>query len=91
MLTRPFTILNLPGVYFRDPVTNIEVQFVQNADYAPFAMRKSAWRHVGGIDESLSEPGECGIWGDWELCTRMWLAGYQVRDVAAAGRTSEGV
>ncbi len=28
------------GHYFRDPVTQIEVQFVLNADYAPLAMRK---------------------------------------------------
>ena len=32
------------GAYFTDPVTKIAVQFVLNADYAPFAMRKSAWR-----------------------------------------------
>ena len=40
--------------------------------------RKSALKYIGGIDETLSEPGECGIWGDWELSTRMWLAGFQV-------------
>jgi hypothetical protein len=24
----------------------------------------------------------CGIWSDWELCTRMWMAGYQVGEPA---------
>lgn len=43
------------------------------------SLRRSAWQHVGGIDETMSEPGECGIMSDFELCTRMWLAGYQVR------------
>ena len=40
--------------------------------------RKSAFQYIGGLDETLSEPGECGIFGDWELSTRMWLAGFQV-------------
>jgi len=66
------------GLYFRDPATRIETQFVMNADYAPLALRKSSLRHIGGIDETMSEAGECGIFSDWELCTRLWLAGYQV-------------
>lgn len=36
------------GMYFRDPATQLEVQFVLNADYAPLAMRKwVAWGRLG--------------------------------------------
>lgn len=36
------------GMYFRDPATQLEVQFVLNADYAPLAMRKwVAWGCLG--------------------------------------------
>ncbi|GAX77943.1 hypothetical protein CEUSTIGMA_g5385.t1 [Chlamydomonas eustigma] len=66
------------GLHFRDPMTGIPTQYVLNADYAPLAFRKSAWKHIGGIDETMSEAGECGIFGDWEFTTRMWMAGYQV-------------
>ena len=66
------------GAHFIDPRTKIPSLFTQNADYSPFAMRKAAWSSVGHIDETSSEAGECGIWSDWELCTRMWAAGWQV-------------
>ena len=54
------------------------MQFVFAVDYAPVAVRKAAFQHVGGVDEGTSEPGECGIIGDWELSTRMWASGWQV-------------
>jgi hypothetical protein len=54
------------------------MQFVELADFGPYGVRRSAFHEVGGLDEGLSEPGQCGIWSDWELCVRTWLAGYQV-------------
>jgi hypothetical protein len=54
------------GVHFRDPTTRIPTQYILNADYAPLAFRKSAWKHVGGIDETMSEAGEWVIFG-WIL------------------------
>jgi hypothetical protein len=61
-----------------DPALGLKVQFASVADYAPFSMRKTAFVDVGGIDEGLSEPGECGIFSDNDLCMRLWTAGYQV-------------
>lgn len=34
-------------------------------DMAPMAVRRSAMLAIGGMDESMSEPGECGIIADW--------------------------
>jgi len=69
---------NNARMWFRDPVTKVAMQFVFLADYAPVALRRTAFKAVGGIDEGLMEPGECAIQTDWELCKRLWLAGYQV-------------
>jgi hypothetical protein len=63
---------------FYDPILNIKMQFTSVADYAPFSVRKSALIDVGGIDEGLSEPGECGIFSDADLCMRLWASGYYV-------------
>lgn len=53
--------------------------YPQVVDFAPLAVRRSAFEAVGGLDEGLSEQGQCGIYGDWEMCTRMWADGWQVR------------
>jgi len=66
------------GQHFIDPVAKVKVHYAANVDFAPMAIRKSAFKHVGGLDESLSEQGECGIWSDWEISSRMWAAGWQV-------------
>jgi hypothetical protein len=63
---------------FYDPILNLRVQFTSVADYAPFSVRKSALIDVGGVDEGLSEPGECGIYSDADLCMRLWASGYYV-------------
>ncbi len=48
------------------------------SDYAPFSFRKAAYLDIGGIDEGMGEPGQCGILSDWEISSRMWLAGWQL-------------
>ena len=47
-------------------------------DMAPLALRRTALLQVGGFDETLSEPGMCGIISDWDLSQRMWVAGWAV-------------
>lgn len=37
---------------------------------------------AGGMDEGLADPGECGIFTDFELSLRFWMTGWQ-----AGGRT----
>ena len=51
---------------------------VQRVDMAPLALRRTALLQVGGFDETLSEPGMCGIVSDWDLSQRMWVAGWAV-------------
>ncbi|KAG2439193.1 hypothetical protein HXX76_004556 [Chlamydomonas incerta] len=63
---------------WRDPKTGNNMMFAMQVDLAPIAFRRSALRLVGGFDEGLSDPGECGIWSDWELTIRMWVAGWHV-------------
>uniref|UniRef100_A0A7R9VV70 Glycosyl transferase CAP10 domain-containing protein n=1 Tax=Chlamydomonas euryale TaxID=1486919 RepID=A0A7R9VV70_9CHLO len=63
---------------FYDAALGLDVAFVSKVDMAPMAVRKAAWADVGGFDESLSEPHECGILSDWDMSTRMWLSDWQV-------------
>ena len=51
----------------------------QHVDFAPMAIRASIYHELGGLDEGISRPGDCGIWGDWELTNRAWMDGWQVR------------
>lgn len=51
----------------------------------PVLRPPTASRDFGGIDEGLSEPGECGIQSDYELSYRAWVAGWQVRRAMAQG------
>lgn len=48
------------------------------SDYAPYSFRRAAYLDIGGIDESAGEPGQCGILSDWEISSRVWLAGWQL-------------
>ncbi len=48
------------------------------SDYAPYSFRKAAYLDIGGIDESAGEPGQCGILSDWEISSRVWLAGWHL-------------
>ena len=62
-------------VMFRD--RGLPFQFVSVADYSPYAVRAEALRDIGGLDEGLAEEGECGIFTDYELSMRLWLARWQ--------------
>ena len=46
----------------QDPKLKLPFQFVGRVDFSPMVIRRSALRYVGGLDEGLSYPGECGIW-----------------------------
>ena len=48
-------------VYFRDPAIGLDMQFTMLVDFAPMALLRAAFKHVGGLDEGMSEPGMCGI------------------------------
>ncbi|KAG1674950.1 hypothetical protein FOA52_014744 [Chlamydomonas sp. UWO 241] len=65
-------------MFFKDPLTGIPFNFVQLVDFGPLAFRRSAYRGVGGLDEGMSEAGMCGIYSDFEICVRLWAAGWQV-------------
>ena len=71
----------------------VPFQFVTVADFSPFAVRAAALAAVGGLDEGLASPGDCGIFTDYELSLRMWAAGWQVGHMALRGgmRAGEGV
>ena len=56
----------------------VPFQFVAVADYGPYAVRASAFAAVGGLDEAMGQPGDCGIVTDYELSLRFWTAGWQV-------------
>ncbi|KAG2499536.1 hypothetical protein HYH03_002482 [Edaphochlamys debaryana] len=44
----------------------------------PLAVRRSAWRQLGGVDAGLGGGAACGACGELDLSTRLWLAGWQV-------------
>jgi len=75
---------------FMDPLTKVKFLFAMYTEYAPFAARRSSFLSVGGVDETQSEPGACGIWSDFELSMRMWAAGYQVGWMRLDGRQHDG-
>ncbi|KNC46929.1 tRNA (5-methylaminomethyl-2-thiouridylate)-methyltransferase [Thecamonas trahens ATCC 50062] len=56
----------------------IHFQFMLWVDYAPFAISKTAFERLGGVDETYSPPGESGIFSDVDLCYRAWQSGWRV-------------
>jgi hypothetical protein len=60
----------------------VPFQFVTVADFSPYAVRASALAAVGGLDEGLAQPGDCGIFTDYELSMRFWASGWQVAQMA---------
>jgi GT2 family glycosyltransferase len=62
----------------RDPHTNVPFCFIESVGVGPLFVRRAVFEELGGFDAALSAPGESGIWLDYELCVRAWLAGYQV-------------
>ncbi|PNH10342.1 hypothetical protein TSOC_002927 [Tetrabaena socialis] len=56
---------------FKDAGTGAFFTFPLFVDYAPMALRRSALRNVGGVDEGMGDVGMCGICSDWEGCTNL--------------------
>jgi hypothetical protein len=52
--------------------------YIAEAYVGPFFIRKSFYEGVGGFDHAYSEPGECGILFEADLCYRAWVAGWRV-------------
>lgn len=75
-----------PGNFRKDPVTGNFVNYDGLVDIGPMIHPTSAWLALGGIDESYGPRGQAGIFGDWQLSLRTWLAGYRV-STAPHGRT----
>ncbi|PNW87219.1 hypothetical protein CHLRE_02g113751v5 [Chlamydomonas reinhardtii] len=73
-----------------DPRTGVSWTFAQHVDFAPLAVRASIYHEVGGLDENTARPGDCGIWGDWELTSRAWMDGWQVGFMYVDGRGGDG-
>ncbi|KXZ49570.1 hypothetical protein GPECTOR_20g425 [Gonium pectorale] len=67
----------------------LRMQFVSLVDYAPLAVRASAFAAVGGIDGGMSESGQCGVHSDYDLALRLWLAGWQVAYIGAPGLSKD--
>ena len=67
-----------PAPWRPDPRTGVSWTFVHFTDFAPMAVPASVFWELGGLEEGWSQRGECGITGDWELCARAWLSGWQV-------------
>ncbi|KXZ54412.1 hypothetical protein GPECTOR_5g67 [Gonium pectorale] len=63
--------------------------FAMLVDFAPMAVRARLWREVGGLEEGWTRRGDCGIAGDWELCARAWVAGWQVGYMHIDGRVDD--
>lgn len=67
------------AIAYRDPLTgSLPFEFVSVVDFSPMAIRRAALVDVGGMDEGLAAPGECGIFTDFELSLRLWASGWQV-------------
>jgi GT2 family glycosyltransferase len=62
----------------RDARMNVPFCFIESVGVGPLFVRRAVFEELGGFDVALSAPGESGIWLDYELCIRAWLAGYQV-------------
>lgn len=67
---------NLP---FFEPNLGIQMHFASVVDSSPSVYRKKSYFEVGLQDEALmGGKGESGIYTDWEMAMRHWLAGYSV-------------
>ncbi|KAG2453022.1 hypothetical protein HYH02_002357 [Chlamydomonas schloesseri] len=79
-----------PDFWLPDPKTGVRWTYAQNVDFAPLVVRATAYEELGGLDEGFSRAGDCGIWGDWELCNRAWMLGYQTGFMFMDGRQGDG-
>jgi GT2 family glycosyltransferase len=62
----------------RDPRSGLPFAFVESVGIGPMFFRKKDFLALGGFDLALSGPGEPGIWLDYDLCIKAWIAGKQV-------------
>ncbi|KAG2441602.1 hypothetical protein HXX76_003222 [Chlamydomonas incerta] len=44
---------------------------------APIAVRRAAWRQLGGLDAGLGAAAACGACAWLDMSTRLWLGGWQ--------------
>jgi glycosyltransferase involved in cell wall biosynthesis len=61
-----------------DPDVKIPFQFVGGVGIGPMFFRRQDFEALGGFDVQLSNPGEPGIWLDYEFCLRAWTSDRQV-------------
>ena len=67
------------AVKYSDPsLGGLRYQYVAVADFAPLALRATAYADVGGCDEGAVPSGESGILLDYELSLRLWASGWHV-------------
>jgi hypothetical protein len=67
------------AIKYSDPsLGGLQYQYVAVADFAPLALRATAYADVGGCDEGAVPSGESGILLDFELSLRLWAAGWHV-------------
>ncbi len=52
----------LGHMVLEDKQLGVDMQFCALVDTAPLVVRRSVFLELGGLDEGLSEPGECGEW-----------------------------
>ena len=71
-------------ISYSDPNTDVPFCFVEAVTIGPMFFRRSEFERLGGFSVELGGPGEPGIWLDYELCVRAWLAGNQVGVYASA-------
>lgn len=68
----------VPGISRIDPATGLPFQFIDAVGIGPIFFRRADFEALGGFDLNLSGPGEPGIWLDYEICLRAWIAGRRV-------------
>lgn len=78
-------------MFFHDEQHNIPIQFAAVVNFGPLSIRRAAWDDVGGLDQGYNDPGMCGICTDFDLTSRLWLAGWQVREGDEEGGGVAGV
>jgi GT2 family glycosyltransferase len=61
-----------------DPETGIPFMYVDVVGIGPIFCRRTDFEALGGFESRLSEPGEPGIWLDYDLCLRAWTSGRHV-------------
>jgi GT2 family glycosyltransferase len=62
----------------REPESKLPFQFVEAVGIGPMFFRRADFEALGGFDLQLSQPGEPGIWLDYDICLRAWLSGRHV-------------